>query len=266
MLSFLPRYYNGTPAATLYVALDYVLPNFGPFEKPDLVVAGPNFGNNLGPFLYTLSGTAGYTYAAIGRGYPGIMFSGGNTEQRSYKWINKTTPSGFPDPATIQAQLAVDVVEALVKNTKKGERLLPLGYGVSVNTPFITSLTNNSCVKPPFVQTRLTGGADYDQANYNATTGLFTYSNIVPPGGNVCINGDCSLPGETVVVTGNCRSSISVFTVDYDAPNGSNQNNIRQRLSSLTKSHHGGKPPGYGGGYGGSGGGYHNYAHREAAV
>ncbi|KAI5361359.1 putative survival protein SurE [Septoria linicola] len=96
-------YYNGTPAATAFVGLDYVIPNFTNFKEPDLVVAGPNFGLNLGRFLYTLSGTAGYTYSSVGRGYPAIAFSGGNSEQRSYTWINQTTASGHPDSATIQA-------------------------------------------------------------------------------------------------------------------------------------------------------------------
>lgn len=71
-------YYNGTPAACLFIALDYVLPNFTNMSSVDLVVAGPNFGSNLGPFLYTLSGTNGYTYAAVGRGIPAIAISGGN--------------------------------------------------------------------------------------------------------------------------------------------------------------------------------------------
>jgi 5'-nucleotidase len=34
-----------------------------------------NVGTNLGPFLYTLSGTMGGTYAAVGRGIPGIVSS-----------------------------------------------------------------------------------------------------------------------------------------------------------------------------------------------
>lgn len=33
----------------------------------DLVVAGPNEGQNNGPFLYTISGTIGATYAAVER-------------------------------------------------------------------------------------------------------------------------------------------------------------------------------------------------------
>jgi 5'-nucleotidase len=52
-------YYNGTPAACTFVALDYVLPRYANFSTPDLLLTGPNFGTNLGPFVWTLSGTAG---------------------------------------------------------------------------------------------------------------------------------------------------------------------------------------------------------------
>jgi hypothetical protein len=38
---------------------------------------------------------------------------------------------------------------------------------------------------------------------------------------NVCINGDCSLPGETSFLDKDCKTSVSVFTVDYDAPDAS---------------------------------------------
>jgi 5'-nucleotidase len=65
---------------------------------------------------------------------------------------------------------------------------------------------------------RLTRGADVDSAVYNSTTGLFTYANVLPAGANQCINDDCSLPGETTILSSGCLSSVSVFTVDYDAP------------------------------------------------
>ena len=54
-------YYNGTPAAVTFFALDYVVPRFTGWSKVDLLVAGPNFGLNAGPFFYTLSGTIGAT-------------------------------------------------------------------------------------------------------------------------------------------------------------------------------------------------------------
>lgn len=134
----------------------------------------------------------------------------------------------------------------MIKNSKKGERLMPLGYGISVNTPFITSLTNDSCIDPTFVQTRLTGGADYDIAVYNKTSGLFNYQNIVPAGGNQCINGDCSLPGETDVLNKGCQASISVFTVDYDAPLGKSQEDVRHKFAGIAPYHGAGKNPPHG--------------------
>jgi len=163
------------------------------------------------------------------------MFSLAVIRLTSTRWINATTPSGHPDPATIQAQLAVNFVQQLIKGTPSGQRLMPLGYGISVNTPVISSLINDSCVNPPFIQTRLTGGAFSDTARLNTTTGLFSYGNIASAGLNRCINGNCTLPGETDVVDGGCYSAVSVFTVDYDAPTGSDQAGIRSALSGLVQ-------------------------------
>jgi 5'-nucleotidase len=228
-------YYNGTPAACTFVGLDYVLPIVWPGVTPDLFVSGPNVGTNLGPFLYTLSGTIGSTYAAVGRGIPGIAFSASTDGgQRYYKWVNKTTKAGLPDPATINAELSVKLVNELAKNTRRGERLLPLGYGLNVNYPAITSFDNKSCIHPPFIQTRLTGGAFTDKAVYNATTKLFTFGNVLGSGVNRCINGDCRLPGETDVTSG-CKSSVSVFSIDYDAPLGHDTSHTQERLLPLVQ-------------------------------
>lgn len=41
-------YYNGTPAACTFVALDYVIPNYYGNITIDLYGGGPNFGTNLG--------------------------------------------------------------------------------------------------------------------------------------------------------------------------------------------------------------------------
>ena len=78
-------------------------------NKPvDLVVSGPNEGSNLGPLgrrlvpspfspclissscpacraVFTLSGTLGAAYVAVGRGIPAVAFSAGNSTKRSYK-------------------------------------------------------------------------------------------------------------------------------------------------------------------------------------
>ena len=187
--------------------------------------------------LYTLSGTIGGTYAAVGRGIPGIAFSGGSLYgQRSYLNINQTTNTSYPDPATIYAQLSTSLVNQLANNTKPGKPIFPSGYGLNVNYPSITSLTNDSCVAPSFYQTRLTGGALTDSAVYNASSGLFTYGNYLPDSGvgvNVCYNGDCSLPGETTIVNSGCNSAVSVFTVDYDAPKTKATKKVMKSLQPL---------------------------------
>lgn len=148
--------------------------------------------------------------------------------------ISKTNPSGHPDPATIDAQLSVEIVNQLAKKGDKSQ-LLPYGYGISVNYPEITSLTDDKCVKPPFFQTRMTGGAEVDTAVLNEKTGLFSYGSVTPAGANTCINGDCSLSGETNVVDSGCFSSVTVFTVDYDAPSCGGAKHIRPLLEPLVK-------------------------------
>src|SRR2546430_6745046 len=73
---------------------------------PDLFVSGPNEGNNLGPFIYTLSGTVGSTYSAVERGIPGIAFSAGNATHRSYTTVSS---NGTNDVAILNAAAAVKV-------------------------------------------------------------------------------------------------------------------------------------------------------------
>lgn len=203
-------YYDGTPAACTFVALDYVLPRYYPEWKQtaDLFIAGPNYGTNLGPFVMALSGTVGSTFAAISRSIPGIATSASN---KAVPYFNVTGPS---HPAAVAAKVTFEVVNEFIKNTPKGQKVLPLGYGVNVNIPELTNGT-----MPPVVKTRLTGNANTDVAVYNETTGLFDWDNVDPlaAGINAQYNGDTSLPDETWVVAGG-GIAVSAFTMDWSAP------------------------------------------------
>ncbi|KAK5016901.1 survival protein sure-like phosphatase/nucleotidase [Cryomyces antarcticus] len=228
-------YYDGTPVACTFFALDFVVPNYWRGAKPDLVVGGPNFGNNAGPFMYTLSGTIAAAYAAVERGVPAVAFSAGNGPARSYQSVNQNTASGFPDPATILANLSTKLVTQMAGKAN-GSQLLPPGYGINVNYPTISSTTDDSCIQPPFIHTRMTGGASANQAVFDPSTGIFHTANSPPSSGiNTCINGDCSLPGESTV-QGNCQTSVSIFTVDYDAPNGTARQAAEQVMGGLVTS------------------------------
>ncbi|KAK6496026.1 hypothetical protein TWF481_002054 [Arthrobotrys musiformis] len=232
-------YYNGTPAAVTFFALDYLVKRKGIFNgsEPDLIVTGPNEGSNAGPFVFTLSGTVGAAYAAVSRGIPAIAFSATDILNRKYTAVNSTN-----DPSTILGKLATKVVNQLeAMGNGPNSRLLPYGYGLNVNFPYIstkpTALSEGAtCVNPPFVYTRLTGGAATNIAAYNEETGIFNWaSNFTSPGVNTCINGDCELPGETDVIK-ECKSAISIFTIDYDAPTCGGAEEIGELLAGLVES------------------------------
>lgn len=187
-------------------------------------MTGPNFGTNLGPFVWTLSGTAGAAYAATHRSIPAIAISASN-EAVPYFDIKNTT-----NPATWAAEVAVKAVNAFIKGYDTDTPILPLGYGVNVNIPPLTA--NHS--KLEFVQTRMTGNAHVNEAVLDDEEGTFTWANIKPyaAGVNTCVNGDCSLEGETYVVE-NGAVSISLYTVDYTAPTTRATKSIMERIKPL---------------------------------
>ncbi|KAL0569809.1 hypothetical protein V5O48_012154 [Marasmius crinis-equi] len=216
-------YFNGTPSAAVTFGIDIVAAKHFGSQKIDLVVSGPNEGSNLGPFLFTLSGTIGAAYTSVERGIPAIALSAGNNTHRPF-----TSNTGAKnDPANIAGRLTADLVAALAKGKSKGQRLLPLGVGIGVNFP--TFAPGNSCVSPPFVLTRLTGGALINTITLDPMTGFPVVSSSEAPGLQVKLNGVSSLPGETPTAA-ECETAVSVFSVDYDAPvavAGPIQNHLR---------------------------------------
>ncbi|EWC47716.1 hypothetical protein DRE_02916 [Drechslerella stenobrocha 248] len=232
-------YYNGTPAAVTLFALDYLVKRQRIFNgaDPDLVVTGPNEGPNVGPFAFTFSGTLGAANAAISRGIPAIAFSARSFVNRKY-----TTVSSASDPAITVGKLAARFIQRLENNWKtnyNSQKILPYGYGVNVNFPYIhveaPSSNQNGCLDPRFVRTRLTGGAATNYAAYNEDTRTFKWaSSYESPGVNTCINGDCGLPNETDVIK-QCKTAVSIFTIDYDAPSCGDPVEVWNMLDGLVE-------------------------------
>ncbi|KAL1869509.1 hypothetical protein Plec18167_007807 [Paecilomyces lecythidis] len=155
-------------------------PKFFNGSSPDLVVAGPNVGANLGSTVQ-ISGTVGAASAASNQlGIPGIAFSG--TSGSSTAW-NDTTP----DYSRLYADLAVNLTNALLAS---GRPYLPNGTYLNVNFPSAGS------------GTKCTDVADFK----------FVLSRIRSSGGSTvsACNND-TLPTETSVVgTDGCYVSVSV--------------------------------------------------------
>lgn len=209
-------YVNATPAGAVLYGLDQVAPGFKDFDgkAPQLTVSGPNEGTNLGPFLYTLSGTIGASYVSVERSIPAIAFSA-STSQRDFNAVDWNNPN---DEAIVLGVNSANLVSALTYVTdQNAERIVPLGLGGNVNYGAKVNDTK-ACPRVNWKHTRLTGGAYVDKIVIGSN-GLPTYQNIVADGLNRCINGDCSLPGEQDAINKDpCAGTVSIYSVDYDAP------------------------------------------------
>lgn len=65
-------YLDGSPSACAIYAEDVLAPKYLPGGKVDLLVAGPNEGDNQGSAGFPQSGTIGAAYTSINKGIPGI--------------------------------------------------------------------------------------------------------------------------------------------------------------------------------------------------
>lgn len=122
-------YVNSTPVASTLFGIDIAAKKtFG--KAPDLVVSGPNYGNNTG-MINNGSGTVNAALIAINRGIPAIAVSAEQpTDYRPY------TKLADGDPEYEVADVVVRLVAELVKNKAvAGDALLPQGVGLNVNLP-----------------------------------------------------------------------------------------------------------------------------------
>lgn len=108
-------YVNSTPTAAVLYGIDIA----GPAKwkaGPDLVISGPNTGNNLGGVM-PHSSTVGAAIAALNRGIPAIAVSGAD---------------GNASTAPLLAAITLRIVTAF---ENQGRIMLPTGVGLNVNVP-----------------------------------------------------------------------------------------------------------------------------------
>ena len=103
---------SGTPVMAVLMGLNKVLPH------PDLVIVGPNPGNNLGA-INMASGTFNAASVALQAGIPALAVS---------------TDLKEPDPQRA-ALLVASLVKALEQHRQSDGALLPPGVGLNINLP-----------------------------------------------------------------------------------------------------------------------------------
>ena len=108
-------YVDGFPATAARYGIDVLAPaKWG--AAPDLVISGPNIGNNLG-IVTPRSGTVGAAITALNRGVPALAVSGAD---------------GNTVTAPLLAAITLRVLAALERN---GKVALPSGIGLNINVP-----------------------------------------------------------------------------------------------------------------------------------
>ncbi|KAI5122401.1 hypothetical protein M0805_002952 [Coniferiporia weirii] len=207
------NYVNSYPATSVRFGIQTAAPPFFGGTGPDLVVAGPNVGNNLGSTTL-ISGTVGAACEASKEGYPSIAFSGDGGSQVSYTTLN--TPSASTTTAEVFAALGTKFTQALLATPfSASSPILPSNITLNVNYPEATgSCTDADAFS--FVLTRI-----------NAAT-----SGAAP---DVSTCGTDRLPTESsVVALSGCFASVSVMDAttkgDVDA---STQVFVLEKLGSL---------------------------------
>ena len=122
-------YVNGTPIMATAYGLDILAPaRWG--SAPDLVISGPNQGQNVGSIVVS-SGTVSNVQFATSRGIPAIALSAGeNTEGKEDKSGNHADNH----LSHIVANHAVALLSELEKKSND-KPILPLGLALNVNFP-----------------------------------------------------------------------------------------------------------------------------------
>ncbi|MFS2158933.1 5'/3'-nucleotidase SurE [Pseudomonas sp. Pseusp122] len=108
---------SGTPVMAILMGLKKVMPH------PDLVIIGPNPGNNLGA-INSASGTFNAARVALLSGVPSLAVSTDLKEK---------------DPQQV-ARLVGQIVQSLDSHRQANGALLPKGVGLNINFPLLTAI------------------------------------------------------------------------------------------------------------------------------
>lgn len=183
-------YVNGTPVAACLYGID-VLAKKKWNAQPDLVISGPNEGNNTGA-INASSGTFNNLIYAINRNLPALAVSDATTTPVNWTSSLPTTHRAFE-----VADLVVRLVDGLVANkSKAGGLLMPVGVGLNVNIPDFAVGAGKAM---PFKFTKLGKATAYSPAFYEK---LSDSALAVASGVNLPLPGISLAPGGTTLPNG----------------------------------------------------------------
>lgn len=115
------NYVEGTPVMSVLYGIDIAAQRrWG--SAPDLVISGPNEGNNVG-YINNNSGTLGAAMVSLSRGIPAIAISGNENSKKD------------PSQGKKIANVVIDIIDKLELTRVGNQPLLPAYTGLNINTP-----------------------------------------------------------------------------------------------------------------------------------
>lgn len=153
------HYVNGSPVTACLYGLDVVAPRKWSAAQgvPDLVISGPNEGNNTG-MVNNSSGTFSNMLYALNRGLPAMAIS--HASGRQVKWQSDLPANAL---AFEVADATVRLVAALAASRPQGGPPMPSGVGLNVNIPAVAEGAIKSL---PHRITRIGAATDYGAVFY----------------------------------------------------------------------------------------------------
>jgi 5'-nucleotidase len=158
------HFVNGTPVAACLYGIDVLAPSkWG--AAPDLLISGPNEGNNTG-HINASSGTFNNLLYAINRGLPAMAVSDAATAQVNWTATLAPTSRSF-EVADIVVRLIDEVLDAKPRHrgsrAHAGMALMPKGMGLNVNIPAFGAGAGPTL---PFIATHIGVATAYAPAFY----------------------------------------------------------------------------------------------------
>jgi 5'-nucleotidase len=214
-------YVDGTPVMGLLYGLDVLAPaRWG--KAPDLVLSGPNIGQNSGPVVIS-SGTVSNAQHAMIRGIPAVALSAG---------MNTASKEDLVNPLSQQiAARSLELVRLLDAQAKGGP-MLPAGTGLNVNFP-------DQPEKARWTFARIGTFSIYDSrfvADLPAAMGKAAPGQAPMPGLTFGLSDEAPAPGQRNDEAAVARSdiAISVMQIAYDAPEATRRP-IARRIKALLR-------------------------------
>jgi 5'-nucleotidase len=225
------HYVDGSPVMALLYGLD-VLAQQTWGKAPDLIISGPNEGNNTGA-VNPSSGTFANALYGINRGIPSIAVSDAVSSQRSFRTL---VPG---DRAYMVADKVITLIDKINSKSRAGKGyMMPPGVGLNVNIPAA------SCSAPGYALTEVSTAttalpvffADISTSPLAAAFGL---GNVHLPAVGVVLPGTPVPPGVTVptdtnpkaeaTVLASCKITISIINGVSDIANS----NVKKLTAAL---------------------------------